>query len=76
MSVASLDDDLSSNSSSSSEDDYRLAQQEWDENLHQLQQLVSMVLFPMLGKYLGRRWSHWAFERYSRVGLGNFFQWK
>src|SRR3954447_3172683 len=55
--------DLTSNSSESSydsDDEYRLAQQEWEESLVQLQQLVSMVLLPFLGKWLGRRWSYWG----------------
>lgn len=55
--------DLSSSSSSisyDSDDDFRLAQKEWDESLEQLQQLVSVVLLPFFGKWLGRRWSHWG----------------
>lgn len=38
----------------------RLAQQEWEESLEQLQQLVAIVFLPYLGKFLGRRWSHWG----------------
>ncbi|TFK36821.1 hypothetical protein BDQ12DRAFT_724650 [Crucibulum laeve] len=72
-SQASLDD-LSSNASSyDSDEDYRLAEQEWQESLQQLQQLLSIVLLPFLGKWLGRRWSHWAYDRYMRVGLGKPF---
>lgn len=41
-------------------DDYQLAQQEWEESIQQLQQLVSMVLLPVVGKYLGRKWSYWC----------------
>ncbi len=41
-------------------DDYQLAQQEWEESIHQLQQLFSIVLLPLLGRYLGRRWSYWG----------------
>lgn len=52
-------DDLSSDGSYD-DDDYRLAQQEWEESIQQLQQLVSMVVLPMLGKFLGRRWSYWG----------------
>ena len=36
------------------------AQREWEESLEQLQQLFSIVLLPYLGKWLGRRWSHWG----------------
>jgi hypothetical protein len=55
--------DFSSTSSDSSydpEEEYRLAQQEWEESLEQLQQLVSIVLMPFVGKWLGRRWSYWG----------------
>ncbi|KAL4241673.1 hypothetical protein ABKN59_000861 [Abortiporus biennis] len=56
-----------------SEEELRLAQEEWEESLEQLQQLVSIVLLPFLGKWLGRRWSHWAYARYLKVGLGKSF---
>ncbi|CAL1695292.1 unnamed protein product [Somion occarium] len=70
-SVASLDSTASDDSYD--EEEYRLAQQEWEESLEQLQQLVSIVLLPFFGKWLGRRWSHWAYARYLRVGLGKSF---
>lgn len=57
-STASLDDISSRASSYDSEEEYRLAQEEWEESLNQLQQLVSVVLLPFFGKWLGRRWSH------------------
>ncbi|KAJ7293467.1 hypothetical protein C8J57DRAFT_1490881 [Mycena rebaudengoi] len=66
-------DDVSSRASYDSDEDFRLAQQEWEESLQQLQQLVSMVLLPFLGKWLGRRWSYWAYYRYLRLGLGKSF---
>lgn len=50
----------SSDSSYDSEEEYRLAQQEWEESLNQLQQLISVVLMPFIGKWLGRRWSYWG----------------
>jgi len=58
MSAASLDD-IDSETSYDSEEEYRLAQQEWEESLKQLQQLVSLVALPMFGKFLGRQWSYW-----------------
>lgn len=58
-SEASLDD-LSSDTSYDAEEDYRLAQQEWEESLQQLQQLLTVVLMPFVGKWLGRRWSYWG----------------
>ncbi|KAL0951342.1 hypothetical protein HGRIS_008046 [Hohenbuehelia grisea] len=66
-------DDLHSNSEDSydSEDEeYRLAQQEWEESLQQLQQLVAVVLLPYFGKWLGRQWSHWAYGQYTQLGFG------
>ncbi|KAJ3721518.1 hypothetical protein FB446DRAFT_162373 [Lentinula raphanica] len=53
-------DDLSSERSYDSEEEYYLAQKEWEESLHQLQQIFSIVLLPFLGKWLGRRWSYWG----------------
>jgi len=39
------------------------AQQQWEESLHQLEGLFSMVLFPLVGKVLGRRFSHIIWRR-------------
>jgi Mitochondrial import 2 len=58
-SEASLDD-ISSDTSYDADEDYRLAQQEWEESLQQLHQLLTVVLMPFLGKWLGRRWSYWG----------------
>jgi hypothetical protein len=55
-SVTSLD----SVSSQDLNDELRMAQKEWEESLEQLQQLVSIVLLPFFGKWLGRRWSYWG----------------
>lgn len=55
-----VSDDLSSVSSYDSDEEYRLAQREWEESLQQLQQLVSIVLLPTIGKFLGRRWAMWG----------------
>jgi len=38
--------DTSSVASYDSDEEYRLAQEEWEESLEQLKQLVSVVLFP------------------------------
>ncbi|KAG8900924.1 hypothetical protein FRC00_010126 [Tulasnella sp. 408] len=48
-------------------------QKEWEEGMEQLQVLVSAVLIPVLGKWFGRRWSGWLYDRYLRVGLGKTF---
>ncbi|KAF8585521.1 hypothetical protein K439DRAFT_1632519, partial [Ramaria rubella] len=73
-SLASLDSSSSDSSSSDDHDEeYRLAQQEWEESLEQLQTIVSLVVLPFFGKWLGRKWSHWAYTRYLSVGLGKTF---
>jgi hypothetical protein len=61
-SVSSVDSNFSaqhSEDSYDSDEEYALAQREWEESMEQLQQLVSIVVFPFLGRYLGRRWSFW-----------------
>lgn len=60
MSSDLSDDELSSVSSFESDESYQMAQREWEESVQQLQQLVSIVLLPMLGKFLGRRTSMWG----------------
>ncbi|KIK70872.1 hypothetical protein GYMLUDRAFT_147774 [Collybiopsis luxurians FD-317 M1] len=70
---SSIDDISSEGSYDSDDDEYYLAQKEWEESLHQLQQILSVVLLPYLGKWLGRRWSYWAYARYLRFGLGKDF---
>ncbi|KAI0331973.1 hypothetical protein GY45DRAFT_1344971 [Cubamyces sp. BRFM 1775] len=74
-SIQSLDTiSVSSDASSYDEDEEdRLAEQEWQESLQQLQQLFAIVLLPYLGKFIGRKWSHWAYARYVRLGLGKSF---
>lgn len=60
-SIQSLDTlSISSDGSYDSDDEDRLAEQEWQESIQQLQQLFAIVLLPYLGKFLGRRWSHWG----------------
>ena len=61
-SVESLESVCSSEASYDSdvEEQNRLAEQEWEESMEQLRQLVSIVLLPFLGKWLGRRWSYWG----------------
>ncbi|KAL4070849.1 hypothetical protein J3A83DRAFT_4373038 [Scleroderma citrinum] len=72
---ASLDSE--SDLSYSDSEDYRLAQQEWEESMQELQQLAFVLLLPWLGKFLGRKTSYWLFDRYQRVGLGRaFFPWE
>ncbi|KIL71816.1 hypothetical protein M378DRAFT_155432 [Amanita muscaria Koide BX008] len=66
-------DDLSSVSSYDEDEEYKLAQKEWEESLIQLQQLFAIVLLPFLGRWLGRKWSYWAYTRYLKLGLSRQF---
>ncbi|KAI0756709.1 hypothetical protein C8Q80DRAFT_1264732 [Daedaleopsis nitida] len=68
-SVQSLDTvSVSSDDSYDSDEEERLLELEWQESLEQLKQLFSIVLLPWVGKWLGRRWSYWAYARYVRFG--------
>ncbi|KAJ4415471.1 hypothetical protein N0V82_007342 [Gnomoniopsis sp. IMI 355080] len=64
------DDDLDSLPSSlssgvlSSEVDSEDAQREWEESLEQIQLLLTMVLVPFAGKFLGRKFAYWSWARY------------
>lgn len=51
--------DTSVDTASSDDDEYRLAQKEWQESVEELQQLALVLLLPWLGKFLGRKTSHW-----------------
>jgi hypothetical protein len=65
-SVASIDS-FSSASSFDSDAEFRLAQEEWEESIQQLEQLASVVLLPFLGKWMGRRWSHWGASFHTSI---------
>ena len=41
-------------------DDYSDAEAEWQESIDQLELLLTMVLVPFIGKYLGRRCAYWS----------------
>ena len=41
-------------------DDYSDAEAEWQESIEQLELLLTMVLVPFIGKYLGRRCAYWS----------------
>ncbi|KAI0006564.1 hypothetical protein F4779DRAFT_620489 [Xylariaceae sp. FL0662B] len=58
-------DSLPSTSTESftSEDDFD-AQKEWERSLEQLQLLLTMILIPFAGKYLGRKFAYWSWARY------------
>lgn len=63
---------LPSESTSSSDldalsDDYSDAEEEWRESIEQLELLLSMVLVPFVGKYLGRKCAYWSMYSVSLV---------
>lgn len=41
-------------------DDYSDAEEEWRESIEQLELLMTMVLVPFIGKYLGRKCAYWS----------------
>jgi hypothetical protein len=41
-------------------DDFSDAEAEWRESIEQLELLLSMVLVPFIGKYLGRKCAYWG----------------
>ncbi|EAU38368.1 conserved hypothetical protein [Aspergillus terreus NIH2624] len=49
-------------------DDYSDAEEEWRESIEQLELLLTMVLVPFIGKYLGRKCAYWSWTR--------FMEWK
>lgn len=51
--------DTASYDSADDDDEYRLAQKEWQESVEELQQLALVLILPWLGKFLGRKTSHW-----------------
>lgn len=51
---------ISSGVLSSSEADSAEAQREWEESLEQVQLLLTMVVVPFAGKYLGRKFAYWS----------------
>ncbi|KAL1842018.1 hypothetical protein VTJ49DRAFT_6184 [Mycothermus thermophilus] len=48
----------------SSEDSLSDAQREWEASLEQLQLLLTMIVLPFAGKFLGRKFAYWSWARY------------
>lgn len=44
----------------SSEADSSDAQKEWEESLEQIQLLLTMIVVPFAGKFLGRKFAYWS----------------
>ncbi|CAD6586190.1 MAG: hypothetical protein CYPHOPRED_003442 [Cyphobasidiales sp. Tagirdzhanova-0007] len=62
------EDDKAFINSTSSDKPSQGAQEEWEENIRQLQLALSVLILPTLGKYLGRRWAYSLYKRYIAVG--------
>ena len=59
-SLASLPDSASSDSIDSDDDRLRDAEREWKESVRQIELLLTMILVPAAGKYLGRKCAFWS----------------
>ncbi|ODA80308.1 hypothetical protein RJ55_03266 [Drechmeria coniospora] len=40
------------------------AQEEWERSLEQLQLMLTMMIVPWVGKYVGRKFAFWSWARY------------
>jgi hypothetical protein len=45
------------------------AQREWEASLEQLQLLLTMVIMPFAGKFLGRKFAYWSTSCFCPVPL-------
>lgn len=58
------DTDLEYESDTESENEYSLsAQQQWEESIRVITELINHMLFPLLGKLVGRRVAHSVWRR-------------
>ncbi len=59
--IDSIDDDSDfSEFSTTSSTSTRDIQREWDENMEQGRQLFAIVIFPFVGRWLGKKVSYWG----------------
>ncbi|CAK7894286.1 mitochondrial import protein 2 [[Candida] anglica] len=58
-------EDYEYDSDDSSSYDALSAQQQWEESVKQITGLVNMVIFPLIGKLLGRRMAHVIWGRFA-----------
>lgn len=56
---SSISSSTSSTSYDSDAEEARV-QAEWQESVRQMEMLLSIVVLPMFGKYMGRRWMFWG----------------
>ncbi|KAI9636296.1 uncharacterized protein MKK02DRAFT_45001 [Dioszegia hungarica] len=78
ISYPSSESSSSAASSTASSDDDRdeesaMIQAEWEESLRQMEMVLSIVIIPFFGKWWGRKWAYWAYDRYLHIGLGRSF---
>ncbi|OOG00194.1 hypothetical protein ASPCADRAFT_204088 [Aspergillus carbonarius ITEM 5010] len=66
--IASLPSESTSASDLDTLSDYSDAEEEWRESIEQLELLLTMVLVPFVGKFLGRKCAYWSWTR--------FMEWK
>ncbi|CAK9786181.1 hypothetical protein CC85DRAFT_300627 [Cutaneotrichosporon oleaginosum] len=75
-SQSDIDDDTSSlgsylsssDESFDSEDQSALIQEEWEESMRQIEAVLSVIILPFFGKWWGRRFAFWAYDRYKIFG--------
>lgn len=65
---ASLPSESDSSSDLETLSDYSDAEEEWQESIEQLELLLTMVVVPFVGKFLGRKCAYWSWTR--------FMEWK
>lgn len=70
--VSSLPSETATESDLETLSDYSDAEAEWRESIEQLELLLTMVLVPFIGKYLGRRCAYWG-TSYLAIRLDPFF---
>lgn len=58
--IASLPSESTSASDLDTLSDYSDAEEEWRESIEQLELLLTMVLVPFVGKFLGRKCAYWS----------------
>ncbi|KAE8154037.1 hypothetical protein BDV25DRAFT_148527 [Aspergillus avenaceus] len=66
--IASLPSESADTSDLDDFSDYSDAEEEWRESVEQLELLLTMVIVPFVGKYLGRKCAYWSWTR--------FMEWK
>ncbi|OJJ60765.1 hypothetical protein ASPSYDRAFT_42545 [Aspergillus sydowii CBS 593.65] len=66
--IASLPSETTSASDLETLSDYSDAEAEWQESIEQLELLLTMVIVPFVGKFLGRKCAYWSWTR--------FMEWK